>query len=69
MKVVVLKEFGHPENLSLGDLPIPSVESGTALIHAGDEPVSQRQLSVLPSTVWPVVRFEPCRHRRIVRCP
>jgi NADPH:quinone reductase len=32
MKVVVLKEFGGPENLSLGDLPIPKVEPGTALI-------------------------------------
>ena len=32
MKAVVLKEFGGPENLSLGDLPIPSVEPGTVLI-------------------------------------
>jgi NADPH:quinone reductase-like Zn-dependent oxidoreductase len=32
MKAVALKEFGGPENLSLGDLPIPSVEPGTVLI-------------------------------------
>jgi NADPH2:quinone reductase len=34
MKAVVLKEFGGPENLSLGDLPIPRVEPGTVLIRA-----------------------------------
>jgi NADPH:quinone reductase len=30
----VLKEFGGPENLSLDDLPIPSVEPGAVLIRA-----------------------------------
>jgi D-arabinose 1-dehydrogenase-like Zn-dependent alcohol dehydrogenase len=34
MKAIVLKEFGDPENLSLDDLPIPSVEPGAVLIRA-----------------------------------
>jgi NADPH:quinone reductase-like Zn-dependent oxidoreductase len=34
MKAIVLKEFGGPENLSLDDLPIPSVEPGAVLIRA-----------------------------------
>jgi hypothetical protein len=34
MKAVVLKEFDGPENLSPGDLPIPSVAPSAVLIRA-----------------------------------
>jgi NADPH:quinone reductase len=50
MKAVVLKEFGGPENLSLGDLPIPSVEPGTVLIRAVAASVNPADISISKGT-------------------
>jgi NADPH:quinone reductase len=50
MKAVVLKEFGDPENLSLGDLPIPKVEPGTVLIRAVAASVNPPDVSIIKGT-------------------
>jgi NADPH2:quinone reductase len=50
IKAVVLKEFGGPENLSLGDLPIPSVEPGTVLIRAVAASVNPADVSISKGT-------------------
>jgi NADPH:quinone reductase len=50
MKAVVLKEFGGPENLSPGDLPIPRVEPGTVLIRAVAASVNPADVSIIKGT-------------------
>jgi NADPH2:quinone reductase len=50
MKAVVLKEFGGPENLSLGDLPIPSVEPGAVLIRAKAASANPADVSISKGT-------------------
>jgi NADPH:quinone reductase len=47
VKAVVLKEFGGPENLSLGDLPIPRVEPRTDLIRAVAASVNPADVSII----------------------
>ncbi|MDB5405755.1 MAG: alcohol dehydrogenase [Rhodospirillales bacterium] len=50
MKAIVLKEFGGPENLSLDDLPIPSVEPGTVLIRAVAASANPADVSISKGT-------------------
>jgi NADPH:quinone reductase len=45
-----LKEFGGPENLSPGDLPIPRVEPGTVLIRAVASSVDPADVSIINGT-------------------
>ena len=64
MKAVVLKEFGGPENLSLGDLPIPSVEPRTVLIRAVAASVNPADISISKGTPFSPVLYPPCSDAR-----